>query len=66
MIFPVMITLQEIRDHGPCRSGWAKVLDANGGVNADMSNQFELSSIIDSNSVVLPTPQEASSAALPE
>ena len=51
MIFPVMITLQEIRDHSPCRSGWAKVLDANGGVNADMSKQFELSSIIDSNSV---------------
>ena len=51
MIFPVMITLQEIRGHSPCRSGWAKVLDANGGVNADMSKQFELSSIIDSNSV---------------
>ena len=51
MIFPVMITLQEIRDHSPCRSGWEKVLSANGGVNADMSKQFELSSIIDSNSV---------------
>ena len=51
MIFPVMTTLQEIRDHGPCRSGWEKVLSANGGVNTDMSKQFELSSIIDSNSV---------------
>ena len=30
-----MITLQEIRDHSPCRSGWEKVLSANGGVNAD-------------------------------
>ena len=51
MSFPVMITLQEIRDHSPCRSGWEKVLSANGGINADMNKQFELSSIIDSNSV---------------
>ena len=51
MNFPVMITLNQIRDNGPCRSGWEKVLAANGGVNADMNKQFELSSIIDSNSV---------------
>jgi hypothetical protein len=47
--FPIMITLQEIRDHSPCKSGWVKVLAANGGASADMNKPFEIASIIDSN-----------------
>ena len=47
--FPIMITLQEIRDHHPCKDGWTKVLAANGGASADMSKPFEMASIIDSN-----------------
>lgn len=47
--YPVMITLRQIKDYDPCASGWKKVLAANGGVNADLDAEFELSSIIDSN-----------------
>ena len=49
MKFPMMITLQEIRDNHPCKLGWEKVLSANGGTNADMSYSFELSTILESN-----------------
>ena len=49
MKFPMMITLQEIRDNSPCKQGWEKVLSANGGVSADMNKQFELSTILESN-----------------
>ncbi len=47
--FPIMVTLQEIRDYHPCKDGWTKVLAANGGASADMNKQFEMASIIDSN-----------------
>lgn len=49
MRFPIMITLQEIRENGPCKSGWEKVLSANGGTSADMNKSFELSTILESN-----------------
>ena len=49
MKFPMMITLQEIRDNSPCKQGWEKVLNANGGVGADMNRSFELSTILESN-----------------
>ena len=49
MKFPMMITLQEIRDNNPCKTGWEKVLSANGGVCADMNKSFELSTILESN-----------------
>ena len=49
MKFPMMITLQEIRDNNPCKTGWGKVLSANGGVGADMNKSFELSTILESN-----------------
>ena len=49
MKFPITITLQEIRDNHPCKTGWEKVLSANGGVGADMNKSFELSTILESN-----------------
>ena len=49
MKFPMMITLQEIRDNNPCKTGWEKVLSANSGVCADMNKSFELLTILESN-----------------
>lgn len=51
MNFPVMITLKEIRAASPCREGWRAVRDARGGTEADHNEEFELSSIIDSNDI---------------
>lgn len=47
----ITITLNQIKLHNPCRSGWEKVLKANGGTKADMDKPFPVSSIIDSNSL---------------
>ena len=45
----IMITLQQIKDHDPCRDGWEKVLEANDGKNADFSKPLPASSILESN-----------------
>ena len=45
----LQITLAQIKKHSPCADGWRKVLNANGGTNADLNKPFPLSSILDSN-----------------
>ena len=45
----ITVTLNQIRNASPCRSGWEKVLKANGGNSADMDKPFPLISILDSN-----------------
>jgi hypothetical protein len=45
----IKITLNQIRARDPGPAGWAKVLKAQGGKNADFDKPFPLSSILDSN-----------------
>ena len=45
----ITISLQQIRDASPCTSGWEKVLKSKGGTAADMTAQFPLSDVLDSN-----------------
>ena len=43
----ITITLNKIRAHGPCESGWKKLLKAKAGVGMD--EEFPLSDVLDSN-----------------
>ena len=45
----ILITLRQIKDNNPCKGGWATVLTANGGIKADFTKPFPVSSILDSN-----------------
>ena len=47
----ITVSLNEIRAHSPCESGWKKVLVSKGGKSADMDAKFPLSEIIDSNGI---------------
>jgi hypothetical protein len=44
----ITITLEKIKSHNPCESGWEKLL-ASKGSNADMSVEFPVTDILDSN-----------------
>jgi hypothetical protein len=46
---PIMITLQQIKDQGPCADGWATVLKSKGGTKADCSAEFPLTDVLESN-----------------
>ncbi|QZI91902.1 hypothetical protein SIPHO067v1_p0010 [Vibrio phage 51E28.1] len=45
----ITITLNQIKAHKPCTDGWKKLLQANGGMMADMDKPFPMSSILESN-----------------
>lgn len=45
----ITVSLNEIREQGPCRDGWAKVLASKGGTSADMDAPFPITDIIESN-----------------
>ena len=47
MLFPVMVTLSELKSYGLYTLDWRTILAANGGVNADMNKLFPLASLID-------------------
>ena len=46
MLFPVMVTLSELKSYGLYTLDWRTILAANGGVNADMDKPFPLASLI--------------------
>jgi hypothetical protein len=46
---PITITLQKIKDAGPCTNGWATVLKSKGGTKADFAAEFPLTDVIESN-----------------
>ena len=45
----ITITLEKIEAHNPCESGWEKLLASKGGNKADMSVEFPVTDILDSN-----------------
>lgn len=45
----ITITLEKIKAHNPCESGWKKLLASKGGDKADMAAQFPVTDILDSN-----------------
>jgi len=45
----ITITLNKIRAHSPCESGWKTLLKSKGGTTADYSAEFPLSDVLDSN-----------------
>ena len=45
----ITISLQKIRDASPCQGGWEKLLKSKGGTAADMTAEFPLSDVLDSN-----------------
>ena len=45
----ITITLEKIKAHNPCKSGWKKLLASKGGDKADMAAQFPVTDILDSN-----------------
>jgi hypothetical protein len=45
----ITITLEKIKAHDPCKSGWEKLLASKGGDAADMSAEFPVTDILDSN-----------------
>jgi hypothetical protein len=45
----ITITLEKIEDHTPCKSGWKILLASKGGADADMSAEFPVTDILDSN-----------------
>ena len=47
MLFPVMVTLSELKSYGLYTLDWRAILAANGGVNADVNKPFPLASLID-------------------
>ena len=46
MLFPVMVTLSELKSYGLYTLDWRAILAANGGVNADVDKPFPLASLI--------------------
>ena len=46
MLFPVMVTLSELKSYGLYTLDWRTILAANGGVNADVDKPFPLASLI--------------------
>ena len=49
MSMMITISLNEIKEQDPCKSGWKKVLKSKGGTKADMDAQFPLTDILKSN-----------------
>ncbi len=47
---PIMITLNQIREHRPCEPGWEKLLKSKGKTQAD-DEPFPLTDVLDSNGV---------------
>ena len=47
----ITITLQKIKNAGPCREGWEKLLKSKGGIKAEFSAEFPLTDLLDSNSL---------------
>ena len=47
MLFPVMVTLSELKSYSLYTLDWRAILAANGGVNADVNKPFPLASLID-------------------
>ena len=45
----ITITLQKIKNAGPCADGWVKVLKSKGGKNADMDAEFPLADVLEIN-----------------
>ena len=45
----ITITLNKIREHHPCASGWLMILAARGGAEADFDEPFPLSFALESN-----------------
>jgi hypothetical protein len=45
----ITITLEKIEAHNPCESGWEKLIASKGGNKADMSVEFPVTDILDSN-----------------
>ena len=45
----VMVKLEQIKRYNPLLHSWEKVVNANGGVEADLSAPFPLSSVLTSN-----------------
>lgn len=45
----ITISLNQIKAHDPCESGWKKLLASKGGKSADMERQFPVVDIITSN-----------------
>jgi len=45
----ITITLQNIKDCNPCKSGWEKLIASKGGDAADMSAEFPVTDILNSN-----------------
>ena len=47
MLFPVMVTLSELKSDSLYTLDWRAILAANGGINADVDKPFPLASLID-------------------
>jgi len=51
MSSPILISLDMIAVHNPCKAGWEKILAARGGVSADRDALFPLTDALDSNGI---------------
>ena len=52
MVFPIMITLNELKSYSLYTLDWRTILATNGGVDADMNQPFPLASLISDISLV--------------